>query len=117
MMRSIIVTGDPVTSLNENYDDYINELEEKAREIMEKKKPLKGPTGLSITFNLTKPTSNKKNEYWACRMPDIDNLCKAILDALEGIIYENDLQVCSLHADKQYNLDDSPFTKIRFWRL
>jgi len=117
MIRSIIVASDPVTSLNQNYDDYINELKEKAYDAMEKKKPFKGPIRLSITFNLTEPTSNQKNEYWACRMPDIDNLCRAVINALEGIIYENDLQVCSLHADKQYNLDDSPFTKIRFWRL
>lgn len=37
--------------------------------------------------------------------PDIDNICKAILDALNGVAYADDTQVVKLHASKCYSND------------
>jgi Holliday junction resolvase RusA-like endonuclease len=34
--------------------------------------------------------------------PDVDNLAKAILDALNGVAYEDDSQVYSLEVQKWY---------------
>jgi crossover junction endodeoxyribonuclease RusA len=34
------------------------------------------------------------------KFADVDNLAKAVLDALEGIAYANDRQVCELHATR-----------------
>ncbi len=37
--------------------------------------------------------------------PDLDNVAKAVLDALNGVIYEDDKQVIKLVAEKKYSLD------------
>jgi Holliday junction resolvase RusA-like endonuclease len=37
-----------------------------------------------------------------CKKPDIDNILKAYLDAMNGIVYEDDTQVVSLHSTKVY---------------
>jgi Holliday junction resolvase RusA-like endonuclease len=34
--------------------------------------------------------------------PDIDNLCKYILDVMKGVIFEDDAQVVSLQAEMPY---------------
>ena len=38
--------------------------------------------------------------------PDVDKLCRAVMDALTGIVYLDDAQVISLHATKAYS--DAP---------
>ena len=38
-----------------------------------------------------------------CRGGDLDNRLKVILDALEGIVYENDKQVVKITAEKVLN--------------
>lgn len=37
------------------------------------------------------------------KKPDIDNIVKAILDALNGVAYRDDTQVTELHVRKQYS--------------
>lgn len=37
--------------------------------------------------------------------PDLDNVAKAVLDALNGVIYEDDRQVIRLVAEKRYSHD------------
>ena len=37
--------------------------------------------------------------------PDIDNICKAVLDALNGVAYADDTQVVKLNASKCYSND------------
>lgn len=37
--------------------------------------------------------------------PDLDNVAKAVLDALNGVIYADDKQVIKLVAEKRYSLD------------
>lgn len=34
--------------------------------------------------------------------PDLDNLIKTVLDALKGLAYKDDTQVCSIMANKHY---------------
>lgn len=44
----------------------------------------------------------------ACQhKPDIDNLIKAVLDALNGIAYTDDSKISSVYASKQYRLEPS----------
>lgn len=45
-----------------------------------------------------------------CKKPDIDNVTKIILDALNGLAYEDDAQVVSIRADKRYS--DRPQVEI-----
>jgi len=37
--------------------------------------------------------------------PDLDNVAKAVLDALNGVIYEDDKQVIKLVAEKKYSTE------------
>ena len=43
--------------------------------------------------------------------PDIDNVAKAILDALNNVVYEDDDQVVNLSVSKRYAID--PFVSVR----
>ena len=36
--------------------------------------------------------------YDTLRKPDIDNVCKALLDSMQGIVYKNDSQITKLEA-------------------
>ena len=38
--------------------------------------------------------------------PDIDNICKSVLDALNGIAYADDGQVIKIRASKEYTLQE-----------
>lgn len=46
------------------------------------------------------------------RNGDLDNIAKSILDALNGIIYEDDAQVTMLMISKQYGTD--PYVVVSF---
>lgn len=63
------------------------------------------PMLCDLAFYLTRPKSAKKR---ACPhvKPDVDKLARAVLDALTGILWHDDGQVCTLHARKAYS-DDS----------
>lgn len=65
-----------------------------------------GPVFMQIEFffKYQKSWSKKKKEAakWHTSKPDVDNLVKAIKDALNGIAYRDDSQVCQIHARKQY---------------
>lgn len=39
---------------------------------------------------------------WHTKKPDCDNLVKAVLDALNGCVYDDDSAVCELHVCKRY---------------
>ncbi len=61
----------------------------KAREAMQGKIRLDGPVAVRLVFTL-----NHR------RKVDLDNLSKAVLDAMNGIVYEDDNQVVNLHIVK-----------------
>lgn len=44
------------------------------------------------------------------KKPDCDNMAKICLDALNGIAYDDDSQICSLNVSKRYGI--SPCVKI-----
>lgn len=58
------------------------------------------PLCLTITFYLPKPKSVKR-QYPTVK-PDLDNLTKAIKDALNGICWHDDGQICRLVLTKEY---------------
>lgn len=43
---------------------------------------------------------------------DVDNIAKSILDALNGLVYEDDCQVTTLMVTKRYGAD--PYVIVRF---
>lgn len=74
-----------------------------AMKVNHKGPPLKGPVSLCAKFYLKKPKTSK-NEY-AVVKPDLDNFLKAVMDAGNGVLWEDDSQIVSLSADKDYLTD------------
>ena len=73
-------------------------------------KPLDGYLKMNIKaiFEPVKSTSKKnmalmlKGEIKPSKKPDIDNICKCVLDALNKIAYVDDIQVIELNVSKKY---------------
>ena len=65
-------------------------------------KLLEGPLSIKLHFVLIKPKSVPKKRKYPCVKPDIDNLEKSVLDALEGLFYRNDSQIVRKVASKDY---------------
>jgi len=60
---------------------------------------LEGPVKVTITayFN------SKKKTGWHTSRPDLDNIIKAILDSMNGIVVEDDSAVAQIVAFKKYD--------------
>lgn len=61
------------------------------------KKPVTGPVSISLAFQMGE---NGRGYY--TKRPDIDNLAKAVKDALRGVIYVDDSQIVESHLYKRY---------------
>lgn len=86
-----------------------------------KEAPIKTPILLDITFRLPIPESAssaikiemQNNVLMHDRKPDIDNLCKFILDAMNGLVYADDRQINVLYARKTYSNHPSTLIRIK----
>lgn len=59
---------------------------------------LEGPVKVTITAYF----AHKKKTGWHISRPDIDNVVKAILDGLNGVVFADDASVAQLVASKHY---------------
>lgn len=81
--------------------------------------PLK--VSIIARFPIPKSASKKRAEMMRSgaimhtQRPDADNIAKAVLDALNGLAYHDDAQVCELSVSKAYS--DSPATEIHITRI
>lgn len=70
--------------------------------------PWSGPVGLRLLFTFEPGEFYKRdgnfNPVWYPKKPDLDKLARAVQDALTGILYKDDCQVCCLSVQKQYGL-------------
>lgn len=84
-------------------------------------KPLEGPIGVSLTFVFARPKRLKKtrpDQTWKDTKPDIDNLEKAVLDALNGIAWNDDGQVAAVMKNKVWAaIDEAPRTIVKIVKL
>ncbi len=79
-----------------------------------------GPMGARLTFCLACPKGLPMEETspWASGKPDLDNLVKAVLDAIKGSLLVDDCQVVRLESTKTYaSLLDEPFVAIQIEHL
>ena len=65
--------------------------------------PLSGPVMVDLRFALPRPKSLPKRVLHHVKKPDLDNLAKAVKDALRGIVYNDDSQVVCLKVSKAYS--------------
>lgn len=78
------------------------------------------PLAVCITacFEPIKSISKKQRELmlqgriYPTKKPDIDNITKAVLDALNGVAYKDDTQVIQIIASKEYAEDAKVEVKI-----
>jgi len=76
------------------------------------KGPLKGPLYAIIEAHFRTPNSiseKKKGRMWGnpyAKKPDVDNIVKVVLDALNGLAFEDDKQVCEIRMSKKYAFSD-----------
>lgn len=62
-----------------------------------------GPIGIRLLFLLARPKSEpKRKRTWPDRRPDIDKLCRAALDALTEVIYDDDAQIVRMDVEKDW---------------
>ena len=83
---------------------------------MVQKLPQIGPMNVKITFALpirnswdARTVKTAKSGYLV-QKPDIDNLAKLVLDALNEFVWEDDSQIMELHLKKFYS--DTPETIV-----
>ena len=81
--------------------------------------PLKGALKMQVVFSIQMPKSLSKSKKVDVdktphsSRPDIDNLCKALLDGLNGVAFEDDGQVVCLQAWKFWSSE--PKIEIEVW--
>jgi Holliday junction resolvase RusA-like endonuclease len=67
-------------------------------------KPMEGPLMVKIRFGFPLPKSqyrkNPKPMMWHMKRPDLDNLYKGVIDAMEGIVYPRDSEIVKVIMDK-----------------
>ncbi len=100
---------------NKDYTDYKKTIGLIAKTMV---KPSDKPLSMSIDFVYKKPESWSKKKkletVFHTSKPDLDNLIKGVKDALNGIAYKDDSQVCRLsNVDKYYGEEDQIIIEIK----
>jgi Holliday junction resolvase RusA-like endonuclease len=99
----------PRVTRNGTYNDpkYTNYKKAIALIVKSKFKVSDKPIGMYVDFYFEQPKSwskkKKEETLWHTSKPDIDNLQKGVKDALNGIAYVDDSQVCYVITRKQYS--------------
>ena len=74
-----------------------------------------GPLFLELVFEIKRPKSAKKGSKWRDKKPDLDNLCKGVMDAFKGVLWHDDGQIAYLTCGKVHS--DSPGVTVKVGRL
>ena len=89
------------------------------------RKPFTMPLVVELDFFFSIPKSYTKKQrqeiedkyYYHTHKPDCDNLAKLVLDAMNGLVYEDDKQIFGLMITKRYAIDNRDVrTEIRIKR-
>jgi Holliday junction resolvase RusA-like endonuclease len=90
--------------------DYEDLIKDAARKSMGSNELIETPVTVAIYITVPIPQSYSKKRTEAClsgserpiKKPDIDNISKCFLDAMNDIVYKDDTQVLTLHVTKVY---------------
>ena len=83
-------------------------------------KQLEGRLAVSIiaTFDIPKSTKKQErenmleNQISPTKKPDIDNIVKIILDAMNNFAFKDDTQITKLNVEKKYGEEEKIFVSI-----
>lgn len=85
-----------------------------AERAMAGREPFDGPVGVRCQFCFKTPKKNAEKEgEWRVGRPDLDNLLKAVTDAMNGIVYNDDSQIVMTLATKKQTDCDSVFIEVK----
>ena len=74
------------------------------------------PLLMSATFVKSRPKSLPKRVKLPAVMPDLDNYCKLLLDALKGVIFDDDGQLVGMMLEKEFvQPGGMPRIEVSFW--
>lgn len=79
--------------------DWEDIIREEARKHFER--PFDWPVVVSLIFLMPRPKS-RRLEYWVSTTPDLDNLEKSVLDAMNEVAYTDDRLVVVKSSSKRY---------------
>ena len=90
--------------------DYESVIKDAAQKAMGSNELLETPVTVAIYITVPIPQSYSKKRTEAClngserpiKKPDIDNIAKCFLDAMNQVVYLDDTQVLTLHVTKVY---------------
>jgi crossover junction endodeoxyribonuclease RusA len=63
---------------------------------------MRGPVELEATFWFPKPKSTPKRVIYKSTKPDLSKLLRALEDAMSGIVFVDDAQICDLKVAKSF---------------
>ena len=128
-MIKIVIPGTPIpqsrprfTRQGHAYEsqrsrDYKKVVAIAAEAVMGAREPLRGALWCNVIFYMPIPksTSQKRRKeltgaFVTKKTGDIDNLLKAVTDAMIGIVYVDDCQIVRIIAEKKY--DENPRAEI-----
>ena len=80
-----------------------------------------GPISVKMVFNMPIPKSFTKKvkrqiedgDYQHTKKPDLDNLAKAVLDALNGLAFDDDSQIVKINMEKRYHCCPGVWVQIK----
>jgi Holliday junction resolvase RusA-like endonuclease len=102
--RFVRATGRTFTpAKTANYEGVVADAASKA---MDGRQPFEGPLRVTIRATFLVPQSwsqkRKREAVWKVSRPDVENVTKACLDAMNAIVYRDDAQVVELTAQKKF---------------
>ncbi len=82
---------------------------EEAAKLFER--PFDWPVVVSLIFYMPRPRS-RRLDFWVPTTPDLDNLEKSVLDALNGVAYTDDRLVVAKSSSKRYVKSGDPRVEL-----
>jgi len=73
-----------------------------AAEVMKGHPVFDEPIRVDFIWEKPKPSGYKARECWPWKRPDLNNLTKLIEDALQGVVYRDDSQICDSRQIKRF---------------
>lgn len=78
---------------------------------------LEGPLGVVLVFARRRPVRIPRGLPYPITRPDVGNLSKGLLDALQGIVYRDDAQIVELLERKRFAESAGPGVWIAVWPI
>lgn len=102
--------------------DWARRIEEIVQTMAEQGAPmLDCPLEAQVTFYLPRPASApKRRRTWPDRKPDLDKLCRALLDPMTGVLVADDARFVRLDLHKVFAVDsgdERPRAHVMAWRV